>query len=231
MIKYTTLLAGTAACVAALAAVPAAAQVNGMATSSPEAVIVRSAARAAAYQQIDQTFATQIQQIRTLRQEINTGQQALDTNRDGQLSDQELQAGQASVAQLQQKDEQAAQLTAPIALAQYYAIEQIINDYTNAQNQVLQQKKVQVLIAPDAIQYAPEGFNLTNDILKVLDSRLPTVSTTPPAGWQPRRATVETHQTVQQVLMAAAQQQAAAAAAQQQGQQPAQPAQPAPTGR
>lgn len=221
MTHFTKLLAATAVAAATFAAAPAAAQVNGMATASPEAVIVRSAARIAAYQTIDQTYATQITQIRALRQEISTGQQALDTNRDGQLSEQEVQAGQAAVTQLQQKDEQAAQLTAPIALAQYYAIEQLINDYANAQNQVLQQKKIQLLIAPDAVQFSPENFNVTNDILKALDTRLPTVSTTPPAGWQPRRATVETHQTVQQVLIAAAQQQAAAAAQQGQTQQPA----------
>lgn len=205
---------------AAALATPAAAQVNGMATASPEAVIVRSAARIAAYNTIDQTFATQIQQIRSLRQEMSTMQQALDTNKDGELTEQEVTAGKATVTQIQQKDELAAQLTQPIALAQYYAIEQLINDYPNAQNQVLQQKKIQLLIAPDAIQYAPEGFNVTGDILKALDARLPTISTTPPAGWQPRRETVATHQTVQQVLVAAAQQQAAAAQQQSQQQAP-----------
>lgn len=216
----TKMLLGTAVTAVAAIATPAIAQVNGMATSSPEAVIVRSAARIAAYQTIDQTYATQIQQIRTLRQEINTLQQSLDANKDGQLTEQEVQANPSVVTQIQQKDEQAAQLTQPIALAQYYAIEQLINDYQNAQNQVLQQKKVQVLIAPDAVQFAPDGFNVTNDILKVLDTRLPTVSTTPPTGWQPRRETVATHQTVQQVLVAAAQQQAAAAQQQQQQQAP-----------
>lgn len=227
MTKITSLLAATVLASAAFTAAPAAAQINGMATASPEAVIVRSAARIAAYNTIDQTFATQIQQIRTLRQEINALQQSLDTNKDGQLTEQEVKAGQATVAQIQQKDEQAAQLTAPIALAQYYAIEQLINDYPNAQNQVLRDKKIQVLIAPDALQFSPENFNVTNDILKALDARLPTVSTTPPAGWQPRRGTVETHQTVQQVLIAAAQQQAAAA----QQQQQQQPQQPVPQGR
>lgn len=213
------LLAGTVLAAAATFSVPALAQLNGMATASPEAVIVRSAARIAAYQTIDQTYSTQIQQIRTLRQEMAQLQRQLDTNNDGDLTEQEVQAGQATVQQLQQKDQQAAQLSQPIALAQYYAIEQIINDYTNAQNQVLQQKNIQVLVAPDAIQYAPESFNVTTDIVRALDSRLPTVNTTPPAGWQPRRDTVATHQTVQQILVAAAQQQAAQQAAQQQQQQ------------
>ena len=53
-------LAGTAAI-----ATPAAAQVaGGIAISSPEAVIVRSQARINAYQQIDQQYSAQIQQIR-----------------------------------------------------------------------------------------------------------------------------------------------------------------------
>ncbi|WP_324262888.1 OmpH family outer membrane protein [Altererythrobacter sp. H2] len=219
----TKLFAGAALAAVAMASAPASAQLNGMATASPEAVIVRSAARIAAYQQIDQQYSQAIQQVRALRQEMNTLQQQLDTNGDGQLTEQEVAAGSAQVTQLQQKDQQANELTQPIALAQYYVIEQLINDYANAQNQVLQAKKVQVLLSPDAIQQAPEGFNITNDILKALDTRLPTVTITPPANWQPRRDTVSTHQTVQQVLMAAAQQQAAM---QQQQQQ-----QPAPQGR
>ncbi|MFN4112805.1 MAG: OmpH family outer membrane protein [Sphingomonadaceae bacterium] len=218
----TKLFAGAALAAVVMVSAPASAQLNGMATASPEAVIVRSAARIAAYQQIDQQFAQTIQQVRTLRQEINALQQQLDTNNDGQLTEQEVQAGSAQVAQIQQKDEQSNQLTQPIAMAQYYVIEQLINDYANAQNQAMQAKKVTVMLTPDAIQQAPESFNITNDILKVLDTRLPSVSITPPANWQPRRDTVSTHQTIQQILMAAAQQ----AALQQQLQQ-----QSAPQGR
>jgi Skp family chaperone for outer membrane proteins len=218
MNRILTPLAAVGIAAAALAATPAAAQVNGMATASPEAVIVRAAARVAGYNQIDQTYAAQITQIRTVRQEANTLQQSLDTNRDGNLTEQEVQANPTVVQQIQQKEQQVAQISQPIALAQYYVIEQIINDYQNAQNQVVQQKRIQLLIAPDVIQYAPDNFNVTNDILAAIDQRLPTVSTTPPANWQPRRETVQTHQAVQQILLAAAQQQAM----QQQQQQPAQ---------
>ena len=77
----------------------------------------------------------------------------------------------------------------------------------------------QVLIAQEAIQHAPENFDVTADIVAAVDQRLPTVGTTPPAGWQPRRETVQIHQGVQQILLAAAQQQALR---QQQQQQPAQ---------
>ena len=211
-------LAGTAAI-----ATPAAAQVAGIATSSPEAVIVRSQARIAAYQQIDQQFAAQIGQIRTLRQEMQTLQQSLDTDSNGQLSQAELQANPGVVQQIQQKEQQLGQASQPIVLAQTYAIEQLINDYQNVRQQVVQQKNIQLLLTPDAIQWAPEAVNVNDDLVAVLDQRVPTVQITPPEGWRPRQDSLAAQQTVSQVLMNVAQQQAAQQQAQQQ--QPA--AQPA----
>ena len=211
-------LAGTAAI-----ATPAAAQVSGIATSSPEAVIVRSQARINAYQQIDQQYSAQIAQIRTLRQEMQTLQQSLDTDNNGQLSQAEAQANPTAVQQLQQKEQQLGQASQPIVLAQTYAIEQLINDYQNVRQQVVQQKNIQLLLTPDAIQWAPEAVNVTDDLVAVLDQRVPTVQITPPEGWRPRQDSLAAQQTVSQVLMNVAQQQAAQQQAQQQ--QPA--AQPA----
>ena len=212
-------LAGTAAI-----ATPAAAQVaGGIAISSPEAVIVRSQARINAYQQIDQQYSAQIQQIRTLRQEMQTLQQSLDTDSNGQLSQAELQANPGVVQQIQQKEQQLGQASQPIVLAQTYAIEQLINDYQNVRQQVVQQKNIQLLLTPDAIQWAPEAVNVTDDLVAVLDQRVPTVQITPPEGWRPRQDSLAAQQTVSQVLMNGAQQQAAQQQAQQQ--QPA--AQPA----
>ena len=182
-------LAGTAAI-----ATPAAAQVAGIATSSPEAVIVRSQARIAAYQQIDQQFAAQIGQIRTLRQEMQTLQQSLDTDSNGQLSQAELQANPGVVQQIQQKEQQLGQASQPIVLAQTYAIEQLINDYQNVRQQVVQQKNIQLLLTPDAIQWAPEAVNVTDDLVAVLDQRVPTVQITPPEGWRPRQDSLAAQQ-------------------------------------
>lgn len=216
-------LAGTAAI-----ATPAAAQVAGIATSSPEAVIVRSQARINAYQQIDQQYAAQITQLRTLRQEMTTLQQSLDTDKNGQLTQAEAQANPTVVQQLQQKEQQLGQVSQPIVLAQTYAIEQLINDYQNVQQQVVQQKKIQILLTPEAIQWAPDAVNVTDDLVATMNQRMPSVQITPPAGWRPRQESLQTQQTVSQVLLGVAQQQAAQQAAQQQQQQQ-QPAQP--TGR
>ncbi|WP_432200715.1 OmpH family outer membrane protein [Erythrobacter sp. W53] len=214
---------------AAIASVPAAAQVNGIATSSPEAVIVRSQARINAYQQIGQTYTTQLTQMNTLRQEINTQQRSLDTDNNGQLTEAEIQANPTAVQQIQQKEQQVQQLSQPIAMAQTYVIEQLINDYNNARNQVISDKGIQIMLAPDAIQYAPDGVNVTTDLVNALNTRLPAVQTTPPAGWQPRRDSLQTHQAIQQILLAAAQQ--AAAQQQQAAQQPAAQPNQQPTGR
>jgi Skp family chaperone for outer membrane proteins len=221
MITKTKLISAVVLAGTALAATPAAAQVAGIATSSPEAVIVRSQARINAYQQIETQFATQIQQVRTLRQETATLQQQLDTNKDGQLSQQEVQANPTVVQQIQQKDQAMQTASQPIVLAQTYAIEQLINDYANVQQQVVNQKKIQIMLTPDAIQWAPETVNVTDDMVTVLNQRVPTVQTTPPAGWRPRQESLQTQQAVSQILLQVAQQQAAQQqATQQQQQQP-----------
>ena len=123
------MLAGATILGATLAAVPAAAQVNGIAISNPEAVILQSAARQAAYQQISQQYQAQLQQLSTVRQEASQLERSLDTNSDNQVSDAEIQANPTVVAQIQQKEQQIAQINQPIQLAQAYAIDA---NYTQA---------------------------------------------------------------------------------------------------
>ena len=225
-------LASAGLIAAAITAVPAAAQVNGIATATPEAVFVRSQARVNAYQQIEQTYAAQIQQVRTLRQEMNTLQQSLDANKDGQLTDAEVNANPNVVQQIQQKETQVSQISQPIVMAQYYAIEQLLADYENVAKQVAQQKKFQIMLDPSAIQWVGQSIDVTADLVAAMNQRMPSVQSTPPANWQPtRRETVALHQTIQQVLLAAAQQQAMQAAQQQQQPAAQQPAAQQPSGR
>ncbi len=206
---------------------PVHAQVAGIATSSPEAVLAQSQALGNAYNAINAANASQIQQISTLRTELNTLSQGLDTNGDRNVTQAEADAQPSVWQQYQQKEQQIDQLLGPIILAQYYVIEQLLERYGEAQRQVIQAKNIQVMLAPDAFQYAAEGVNVTDDILAALNTLVPAVTTTPPSNYQPRRDVVATYQSVQQILAIAAQQ---AAARQQQG-QPAQPAQQQPTGR
>lgn len=215
------LAAGVAMAAATVAiSAPASAQVNGFATSNPTMAIVRAAARTAAYQQINTTYATQIQQVQQLQTEINNLQVSLDTDKNGQLTEAEVTANPGVVQQIQTKEQQAATASQPIAMAQYYVIEQLLNDYVNARNQVVQANSISIMLAPEAIQYAPNEIDVTDKLVAAIDQRLPNVATAVPANWQPRRQTVEMHAAIQQILVVAAQQAAArqAASAQQQQQ-------------
>ena len=101
MTNLTLSLAGAALAAAAFASAPAAAQVAGIATTSPEIVIARAAARNTAYQQIGTQYAAQITQIGTLRTEAQTLIKSLDTNNDNQVSDAERAAKPAVITQIQ----------------------------------------------------------------------------------------------------------------------------------
>lgn len=223
MTKTAKILATSAFAIAAFASVPTAAQVAGMATTSPEIVIARSSARNTAYQQIGTTYAAQITQINTIRQEIQTLQKSMDTNNDNQLSDPEIKAKPAVVTQIQQKEQQVNTIATPLTIAQAYALDQIAREYDAARLQVINAKKIQIMLTPDAIQYAPPAIDVTNDIVNALNARKPSVTTVVPAGWQPTREILQLQQAVQQILVAAAQQQAASV---QQAQPAAQPTPP-----
>lgn len=226
MTKLAIILTAGAALAAAMPA-PAAAQVAGIATTSPEVVIARSSARNTAYQQIQTTYATQIQQIGTLRNEIQTLAKSMDTDNDNQLSDAERNAKPTVLTQIQQKEQQINTLATPITLAQAYALDQLAREYDAARQQVITAKRIQIMLAPDAIQWAPPAVDVTSDIVTALNTRKPTVTTAVPAGWQPSREVLGLQQAVQQLMMAAAAQQAAS-----QPQQPAAQQQPAqPVGR
>lgn len=214
--SFKSLALAAVAATAAMGATGASAQVNGIATSSPEAAIASAAARNQAYSQIAQTYASQIQQINTLRQQAVELQRSLDTNGDGQLTQAEAQANPGVQSQLQNLQSQIETNGRPAQLAQIYAVEQIIQRYEQAQQQVVQQKGIQMLLAPEVFQYAPQGVDVTQDIVAALNTLVPTVTTTPPANYQPTRAAVETHQAIQQLLLVAAAQQQRAAQQQQQ---------------
>jgi Skp family chaperone for outer membrane proteins len=200
------------------AATPAQAQVNGIATSSPEGVVYNAQARVEAYRQIDTTYAGQLQQIATLRQEARTLSQGLDTNGDGNVSQAEADAQASVVQQIQQKQSQIEGIENPIALAQLYVIEQLLERYNAAQTQVIQQKGIKLMLVPDVFQYGAEQADVSADIAAALNAAVPTVNSTPPANFRPRRETIQVHQTINQLRLMAAQQ----AAAQQANQQPAQ---------
>ena len=207
---------------------PANAQVSGIATADTSVAIARSKALGTAYQQIGTQYAAVAQQMQTKRQEINNLNAQLDTNKDKELTQAELDAAIKAknplLTQIDAKQKEMNTLQDPVILAQLYAVEQIALKYEAAQQAVITAKRINVILAPDAFVWAPESVDVTAAITAELDKAVPSVPITPPAGWRPSRQIGALYQQIQQLISAAAQQQAAAA----QARPAAAPATPAP---
>lgn len=207
----------------ALSATPSAAQVNGnIAIVNAPVVIIQTNAFRTAYQQISTTYASQIQTMQTRQQERQTLLQQLDTNSDGQLDDAEQQSAQNSTqaTRIQAIDAEMGQISNQIDAARVYAIEQILAQYSASLQQVVQQQNIQMVLPNDAVIYAPAQANISQQISTDLNTRVPSVTTTPPQNWQPQRSSVAMFQQIQQALATAQ----AIQAQQQAGQQQQQPA-------
>ena len=210
-------------------AVPATAQVAGIATAETSVAIARSKALGTAYQQIGAQYAAVVQQMQAKRQEINNLNAQLDTNKDKELTQAELdvaiKAKNPLLVQLDAKQKEINTLQEPIILAQLYAVEQVALKYEAAQQAVIAAKKINIILAPDAFVWAPEAVDVTPAITAELDKAIPAAVITPPAGYRPSRQIGALYQQIQQLFNNAAQMQAAqAAAAQPRAAAPATPA-------
>ncbi|WP_373475634.1 OmpH family outer membrane protein [Sphingorhabdus sp.] len=203
---------------AAVISVPASAQVAGIATADTSVVIARTKALGAAYQSIGTQYATFAQQIQQKRKEINDMNVQLDTNKDKELTQVELDAAIKAknplVAQIEAKQKEIGQLQDPIIKAQLYSVEQIAMKYEAAQQAVIAAKKINIILAPDAFVWAPDAVDVSAAITAELDKVAPTVGTTPPADWRPSRQGANLYQQIQQLFENAARVQAAQAASQ-----------------
>jgi Skp family chaperone for outer membrane proteins len=225
---------------AAFFAAPAVqAQVAGIGTANEVAVIIDSNAFKNAFQQINTTFGGSMTTIDARATEVQQLQQQLltqfDVNKDQQLSQDEQQKLQASksplLTQIQAKQEEMANLEAPIRAAQIFVIDTLDKNYQQALKETAAAKKVSVVLAPDVVVWAPDAINM-NESLKVrLDQLSPQVSITPPDPFSTSRRVMAIYEQVQQIqearIMAAIRQAQQQQAQQQQGAAP-QPGQPAP---
>ncbi len=222
----------------------ASAQVSGIATADITKAIINAKALGAAYQQIGTQYAATATQIQAKQKEMQALQKQLDTNRDNNLDQAEMDAAanaktpayQALVA----KEDEINKLQEPAVKAQIFAIEMIDDKYAAAQQQVITAKKISVILAPDAFLWAPPSVDVTADLTNALNALVPSVAVIPPVNWQPRRRSVGLYQQINQLIdnasrAQAAQQPAAApagAAPRPAGAAPApRPAPTAPTGR
>lgn len=202
-------------------AAPASAQVAGIATADPTVAIYQSKAFIAANQQIQTTYKSQLDQITArntaLEAQLKTFVPAIDSNKDGRVSQDEFDAATAAkvpaaaqwAAAQQAADQQNGALFAPIARAQAYAIEMIINAYPAAQTKVITDKKITVILTQGSLVYAPEAADVTAAIAAEIDKTTPTVSIAAPATWQPQQQTLQVQQALQQLSAMSARMRAA----------------------
>lgn len=201
----------------AQATAAAAPLVPGIAVANLEAVVANSNAYRTAQQQRPVTYKAQIDQAEARRKSIGAQLQPLadkfNRDRAAPNANQAALATQAQqIQQIQQAGEQELQrLVQPVALSEAYVEEQVTEKLDAAVKAAMAQKKISLLLTPQAIAALNNnGYNLNQTILDELNKLIPAAQLVPPAGWEPRE-----------------QREARAAQAAQQGQAPAAPAAPA----
>jgi len=203
------LSSGAAVALAVALATPASAQVSGVGTADPAIVVAGSQALSTAFQQIGTTYQAQRTQLDQLDQQRVALIKKFDTNNDGKLDQAEQTAARVETnptrKQLETLDQQINTVQAPINLAAAYAISQIAEQLGATVQTVVSQGGVQLIVPSNTVLYAADAANLNQKLTAALNGRLPSVSITPPAGWQPDQQTVQLFQDVQQVRIAAAQ--------------------------
>jgi Skp family chaperone for outer membrane proteins len=201
----------------ALIALPAAAQVSSVAVIDPASAILSAKALGVAIGTIGTTYKTQFDQLNArqtaLAAELKTMAAPLDTNKDGQVSQAEVEAATTAKNPLVERlrtaqgknENELGRLNQPMVRAEVFAIEQIMGSYSNALQTVITTKKVQLLLNADAVIYGLPAADITPDVKNEIDRILPTVSIAPAETWQPSQQAVQLFQQYQQAQQAAAQ--------------------------
>ena len=185
------LLAAALVAPAATVATRAQAQVNGVAVADPQGAIAGSRAWAAARQQIETTYKTQLDQAETRRtaltRELEPLVQAFQTARSQPNANQAALRTQAEQIESRQQaaNQELQRLTQPAVRAQTYAVEQLQARLGEAVQNAVRAKNVSLLVSPQAVLFMQPTADITTAVTAELDKLVPTVSITPPANWQP----------------------------------------------
>jgi Skp family chaperone for outer membrane proteins len=221
----SALALGLSAIAVTAVATPAAAQRNAAAATrygvfDAEAAVQRSAAFTTAVQQIQVTYAPQIQARDARATALNTELQPLLTAAQTQAAanPRNETAFNAAVTAYQTRAQAAERelqtLAQPYELAVQYAREQIGMRLRDALQAAATSRSLDLVLVSDAVAYRADTIDVTPAVITELNRLIPNVQIVPPAGYRPG-----------QLQQAAAQQAAAAAAAANPAATPA-PAQP-----
>ena len=174
---------------------PAAASANvpGIAVANLEAIVGNSDAFRVAQQQRPVTYKAQIDAAEARRQQIAAQLTPMieKFNRDRAVPNANqavLQAAAQSIQQIQENANQELQtMVAPIALSEAYVEEQITDKLSAAIQAAMTKNKVTLLLSPQNVVAANNGYYLNQAILTELNLSIPTAQLVPPTGWEPRQ--------------------------------------------
>ena len=167
---------------------------------------------------------------------LDTTIKSLDRNKDGNLTGtelDELRAKNLPAQQILQKQREISAIQENLQLAQLYVVDSINKQYNAALQSVVTAKKLNIVLAPGAIEWAPKEVDITAQVVAALDRAVPAVAYPAPEQFSTSQEAINLRTQIERILISSAVAQARAQAAQQQqqgGQQPAQPAAPAPQG-
>lgn len=194
-IFQATALALTSMTAIAMTAAPAAAQTkSGIAVVDLEEAVIKSAAFTNAMAQMQTTYKPQIDQISTRRTAIEAD---LKTKNDalqaaykaaGNKSTPAIETQFQALQQAQQNGQAELQrLSQPVQLARAYVEQQIVDKLDDAVKAATAKTKAEIVFKKAATESFGAGADITAAVVTELNTLVPSVGITPPAGWQPGR--------------------------------------------
>ncbi|MCP1470638.1 Skp family chaperone for outer membrane proteins [Sphingobium sp. OAS761] len=177
----------------ALTAAPAAAQTkSGLAVVDLEEAVAKSTAYTTAMTQMQTTYKPQIDQIGTRRTAIEADLKAKNDalqaayKAAGNKSTPAIETQFQQLQQAQQNGQAELQrLTQPVALARAYVEQQIVDKLDDALKSATAKTKAEIVFKKGATESFAAGADITPSVITELNALVPSVSITPPAGWQP----------------------------------------------
>lgn len=174
---------------AVLAPLPALAQARVAASVDLEKVVAGSSAYNAAINQINTTYAANIQQYQQLQQAANNQltplvQQAQTEQAKPAPNQAQLQTLSTQINQIRsQTQAQLQQAGQPIEIARAYVADQITQAITPAVQTVARNQKLGMVVSREAALFVDNSNDVTNAVIAELNRSTPQVGITPPAEW------------------------------------------------
>ncbi|MCW2366193.1 Skp family chaperone for outer membrane proteins [Sphingobium sp. B7D2B] len=194
---FSAVALATASVAALSVSAPVSAQVKqAIAVVNIDEAIGQSSAATTASQQMQVTYKSNIDQINTrrtaLQTEIQQKQTALQTAAQaaGQNPPPATQTTlQNQYNELQRRAQEAQaelqRLEQPLQLARAYVLEQIGAKLPEAMRNVMTKNKIDLLVKAEAAEAFQPTADVTRLLVQEINALVPSVSITPPQGWQP----------------------------------------------